>query len=218
MVPAQTFQPRPIRHALFKNLSQPDAVARLEGKGEDGAWLFRPHPRGVHLLHLTIRLAADCYLHMEIREGSKVIVPRRLKEMKRLERIVHRDRLYLSAGRRLSLKMRAIYVCSVCELTAVAVVAADGWDGRLDCLLAVVSGLNGRTAGAGGGSCARWTKLSAGTARAVSAGRVAGRDRCAVAAWSSCCVSCGTPRPGTVARSQAPPLEGTGVPHQIDRL
>lgn len=71
-MPAQTFQPRPIRHALFKNLSQPDAVARLEGKGEDGAWLFRPHPRGVHLLHLTIRLAADCYLHMEIREGSKV--------------------------------------------------------------------------------------------------------------------------------------------------
>ncbi len=70
----QAFQPRPIRHPLFRNLSSADAVARLEA-GDDGDCVFRPSTRGVHMLNLTIRLAADIYVHIDIGEGPKVGPP-----------------------------------------------------------------------------------------------------------------------------------------------
>lgn len=48
-------------------------MARLGDRGQDGDCLFRPSTRGVHMLHLTVRLAADCYLHIDVREGNKVM-------------------------------------------------------------------------------------------------------------------------------------------------
>lgn len=56
-------------------MSAADAVARLGDRGQNGDCLFRPSTRGVHMLHLTVRLAADCYLHIDVREGNKVRLP-----------------------------------------------------------------------------------------------------------------------------------------------
>ena len=71
--PQAAFQPRSIRHPLFRNVGIADAVDWLmKPEREDGDCLFRPSHRGPNMIHVTIRLDRDNILHVDIEEGPKV--------------------------------------------------------------------------------------------------------------------------------------------------
>lgn len=67
----RNFIARPIRHPLFKNLSMHEAAAELLERTEVGEGMFRPHPKGPHMLALTLLLPDGVVQHVDIKEGAK---------------------------------------------------------------------------------------------------------------------------------------------------
>ena len=65
------FRTRPIRHLLYKNISESEAEAEL-GKGDVGEALFRPASKDTKTLYLTIHMPGkDCFWHVLVKEGPK---------------------------------------------------------------------------------------------------------------------------------------------------